>query len=62
MTVIKTKNEPARRDATAIKSFDHQLYTYEAKKKEVALTSYYDKMEMVNEIACIPFGYVKNEE
>ena len=26
---------------------------------KVALTSYYDKMELINEIDCVPFGYME---
>ena len=31
-----------------------KLYTY--KNKKVCLTSYYDKMEMLDNINCVPFG------
>ena len=42
---VLTASEPVKRNVTAIRSFDHQLYTYKAKK--VALTGFYDKLEMV---------------
>ena len=47
--------ESIKRDVTSIRSIDHQLYTY--KHPKVALTSYYDKMQMVNSLECVPYGY-----
>ena len=46
-----------KKDVTAIRSFDHQIYTCTSTK--VALISYYDKMEMINSVDCVPFGYKK---
>ena len=48
-------NKPLKREVISIKSLKHQLYTY--KMNKIALTSYYDKMKMINEIDCIPYGY-----
>ena len=52
--VIDTNN-PLTKNITSIRSFNHQLYTY--KQPKVALTSFYDKMKMVDAINCVPFGY-----
>ena len=54
--VIET-GEPVIRDVTTIRSFDHQIYTYTSPK--VVLTGYYDKMQMIDSVDCIPFGYKK---
>ena len=58
MQVLKD-NEPIRRDVESIRSFNHQLYSYKTNK--VALTSFYDKMEMVDEIKNVPYGYKKKQ-
>jgi len=50
-------NEPLRKHVTSIRSFDHQIYTYTQQK--TALTSYYDKMYMLEDgVTCVPFGYL----
>ena len=49
------KGAIVKRDVTSLRSFDHQVYTY--KQNKIALTSHYDKMKMINEIECVPFGY-----
>jgi hypothetical protein len=41
---------------TSIRSFNHQLFTYVQNK--TALTSYYDKMMMLDNNTCVPFGYL----
>ena len=56
--VIET-NEVIKRDVISIRSFNHQIYTN--KMTKVALTSYYDKMKMINEIDCVPFGYMEKQ-
>ena len=48
------KGAIVKRDVTSLRSFDHQVYTY--KQNKVALTSHYDKMQMINEIDCEPFS------
>ena len=48
-------NTPLEKSVMSIRSFDHQLYTFRQSKK--ALTSFYDKMVMVDEVDCVPFGY-----
>jgi hypothetical protein len=45
------------KDVISIRSFDHQLYT--VKQKKVVLTSWYDKMNMISNVDCEPFGYKK---
>ena len=54
VAVLKT-NKSLEKSVMSIRSFDHQLYTFKQSKK--ALTSFYDKMIMVDEVNCIPFGY-----
>ena len=52
--VIETK-EDVQRKVMNIQSFDHQLFTQVQTK--VALTTWYDKMRMIDNINCVPFGY-----
>jgi hypothetical protein len=52
--VLQT-NEPLKKDTMSIRSFNHKIYTVCTPK--VALTSYYDKMVMVDCNDCIPYGY-----
>ena len=47
--------ETLNRTSISIRSFNHEIYTYKQEKK--ALTAYYDKMVMINETDCVPFGY-----
>ena len=54
VNVLET-NEIVKKNVTSIRSFNHQLYTYRDNK--VALTSYYDKMKMIDSINCVPYGY-----
>ena len=44
-----------KRDIVAIRSLKHQLYTI--KQSKVALTAYYDKFAMLDNIHCVPFGF-----
>ena len=53
--VLET-NEPAKRDIISIRSFNHQLYTHKTEDK-IALSSFYDKMQMIDSVNCVPFGY-----
>ena len=50
-------NTPIEHEVTSIRSFNHQLYTY--KNNKVCLTSYYDKMEMLDQKNCVPVGFKK---
>ena len=54
--VLET-NIPINRDVVSIRSFQHQLYTY--KQNKVALTSWYDKLKMINNNECVPYGYME---
>ena len=49
-------NEPLKKHVTSLGSFNHNVVTDKAKK--VALTSFYDKMHMVDANTCVPFGYI----
>ena len=54
---IKTlvTNEKLTKKVTSIRSFNHELFLFEQEK--TALPSYYDKMKMIDNINCEPFGY-----
>ena len=54
-TKVLTTNEPISKTVTSIRSFDHQLYTF--RQDKVALTSFNDKMIMVDSNTCVPYGY-----
>ena len=54
VSVLKT-NKPISREVVSIRSFNHQLYTY--KQEKIALTSYYDKMNMIDGNTCLPYGF-----
>jgi hypothetical protein len=47
ITVLET-NKPVAKTVMSIRSFDHQLYTFQQSK--TALTSFYDKMVMVDSV------------
>ena len=58
--VIETSDPDKRiltKEVTAIRNFDHKIYTCTTKK--VVLTGYYDKMQMIDSVDCVPFGYKK---
>ena len=44
-----------KRKVVGIRSFRHELYTI--RQEKVALTAWYDKMELRDNIHCVPFGY-----
>ena len=48
-------DEIVRREVTGIRSFNQELFTTSNMKD--CLSSYYDKMMMINKIDCVPFGY-----
>ena len=54
LKVLRT-DESERRNVCSIRSFNHELFTFVQEK--VALTSYYDKMNMIDYNTCVPFGY-----
>ena len=49
-------NQPKTRSVTSIRSFNHQIDTYQQTK--IALTSFYDKMVMNDGINSHPHGYL----
>ena len=53
---VLEKNEPAQRDIISVRSYNHQLYTHKTVGK-IALSSFYDQMQMIDSISCVPFGY-----
>ena len=55
LDIINEKEKPIKKDITSIRSFEHQSYTYVQNK--VALTGFYDKVKMINNIDNVPFGY-----
>jgi hypothetical protein len=48
-------DETVRREITSIRSFNQELFSTSSYKD--CLTSYYDKMKMINNIECEPFGF-----
>ena len=52
--VLKT-GESLSKTVVGFASDNHEIHTTKMKKK--ALTSWYDKMNMLDEINCVPFGY-----
>ena len=55
---VMTTGDSIKKDVVGIRSFNHQLYT--VKTNKTALTAYYDKMYMIDNNTCTPFGYYKN--
>ena len=51
-------DKPFKKEITSIRSFKHQIHTI--KEDKVALTSYYDKMNMIDGNTCIPCGYLQD--
>ena len=52
---VLNTDEKIDKTVTSIRSFNHQLFTYVQNK--TALTSFYDKMHMVDNNTCVPFGF-----
>ena len=52
----KTTNVNIEKDMTTIRSFKHRIYTI--KQTKTALTSFYDKMRMLDDSNCVPFGFL----
>ena len=44
-------------NVVSIRSFNQQLFTY--KNDKIALTSYYDEMQLLDSINCEPYGYIE---
>jgi len=53
---VLTTDKTESRNVCSIRSFNHELFTFVQEK--VALTSYYDKMKMLDYNTCVPFGFV----
>ena len=51
-------DKTVRREITNIRSFNQELFT--ASNMKDCLTSYYDKMKMIDKINCEPFGYIQS--
>jgi hypothetical protein len=56
---VLDSNESISKDVYRIQSFNQQLFTIVQTK--TALTPYYDKMYMVNNNECVPFGFMQDE-
>ena len=56
---VLDSNESISKDVYSIRTFNHQLFTILQTK--TALTPYYDKMRMVNNNECVPFGFMQDE-
>ena len=52
---VLTTDQPIARETTNLRSFNHNVYAHTQTK--VGLTSWYDKMVMLDSINCEPFGY-----
>ena len=52
-------DQTVRREITSIRSFNQELFSTSTPKD--CLTSYYDKMKMLNNIECEPFGFNQKE-
>ena len=57
--VLDTNNS-VRRNESSIRPFNHQIYTF--KQSKIALTSFYDKMQMIDKVNCVPYGYNPTNE
>ena len=55
---VLTTDKPINKTVTSIRSFNHQLFTYVQPK--TALTSFYDKMHMIDNNTCVTFGYLNS--
>ena len=57
---VMNTSKSIRKDVTSIRSFNHQIYTF--KQSKVALTAFYDKMQMIDKINFVPYGYNPSTE
>ena len=53
---VLDSNQGQTRTVYGIRSFNQQLYTTCSDK--VVLTSFYDKLKLVDSINCVPFGFI----
>ena len=58
---VKTKESSVNieKDMTTIRSFKHRIYTI--KQTKTALSSFYDKMRMIDDNNCVPFGFIDDD-
>ena len=56
---VLDSNKSISKDVYSIGTFNHQLFTILQTK--TALTPYYDKMFMLNNNECVPFGFMQDE-
>ena len=54
VNVVET-NEAFKKKMLFSEACNHQLYTF--KQHNIALTSFYDKVQMIDHISCIAYGY-----
>ena len=52
-------NEALRKEVVSISSFSHQLYSF--KQQKIALTLFYDKMKMIDNIGYNPSNAIPQE-
>ena len=53
---VLDSNQSQTRTIYGIRSFNQQLFT--TCEDKIVLTSFYDKLRMLNSIDCVPFGFV----
>ena len=57
---VLTTGETINRTVTGFRSYNHEIFTVRTSKS--ALTAFYDKQVMVDELHCLPFGYCQPPE
>ena len=57
---VLKKGSLATREVTNLGSFHQQLFTLVTKQK-IVLNGFYDKMKMLNQIDCEPYGFLEEE-
>ena len=57
-THVLNTGEHINKDVYAIRSMEHKVYTIKTNK--TCLTPWYDKIEVVHNMNCVPFGYKGN--
>jgi hypothetical protein len=56
---VLNTGDSINKDVYAIRSMAHKVYTIKTNK--TCLTPYYDKLKMIDNNTCVPFGYVGNK-
>ena len=57
---VLDSNQPQTRTIYGIRSFNQQLFT--TCEDKIVLTSFYEKLKMLNSIDCEPFGFVSKND